>query len=346
MINVVGWDIGGANIKVTWLTLEEGKVTAVRTTSRPFEIWRDREQLSPFLKELATQVMSVPPQAMALTITAELSDAFRSKREGVLFVLESVTAAFPNFPVYALRLSGEFIPLAKAWMRPLDLAATNWLATALLVAQQHKDAILMDVGSTTTDIIPIQEGRVATLGRTDLERLLAGELVYTGLLRTHLASIVHSVPVRGHLCPVSSEYFAISADVHLILGHIHSSDYTCPTPDGRPATVEYARERLARLVCADMEMLSPVEVDEIANFIYHQQMRQIEDGVQQVLSRLPNLRGLPLVVTGTGAFLAVQVGRRLGLKAIDDAAHWGHKVSEAAPCFAVAHLLATKLENE
>ena len=344
MISVVGWDIGGVNTKATWLAFEHGEVTALRTASRLLEIWRGKERLSPLLQELATQLMPVPPQAMALTMTAELSDAFRSKREGVLFVLESMAAAFPDVPVHALSMAGDFVPLEKARTRPLDLAASNWLATGLFAARQFRNAILVDVGSTTTDIIPIQDSRVVGLGRTDLERLLAGELVYTGLLRTHLAAIVRSVPVRGHLCPVSSEYFAISGDVHLILGHIQPADYTCPTPDGRAETVEYARERLARLVCADMEMLSPAEVDEMAKAIYHQQVQQIEDAVQQVLSRLPGQEGLPLVATGTGAFLAAQVGHRLGLKAVDWAPHWGHEVSAVAPCLAVANLLAEQLE--
>jgi probable H4MPT-linked C1 transfer pathway protein len=344
MINIIGWDIGGANTKAAWVAFERGQVSNVRTASRPYEIWRDKKQLSPLLRDMLAQVTSTPPQAMALTMTAELSDIFRSKREGVLFVLESVAAAFPGLPVYALCLTGEFIPLAEARTRPLDLAAANWLATALFVAEQYGDGLLVDIGSTTTDIIPIQNGRVACLGRTDLDRLLAGELVYTGLLRTHLAAIVHHVPMRGRSCPVSAEYFAISGDVHLILGHIQPADYTCPTPDGRPATVEYARERLARLVCADLEMLSTVEVDEMANAIYHQQVQQIQEAVQQVLSRLPLHRELPLVAMGGGAFLAVQVGQRLGLEVVDWAAHWGHEVSEVAPCLAAAHLLAEQLE--
>ncbi|MER3515209.1 MAG: H4MPT-linked C1 transfer pathway protein, partial [Chloroflexota bacterium] len=115
-------------------------------------------------------------------------------------------------------------------------------------------------------------------GRTDLERLMAGELVYTGALRTHLAAIVHSVPVRGRFCRVASKYFAISGDVHLILGHVRPEEYTCPTPDGRPPTVASARGRLARLVCADTEMLSVAEIKAIARYIHTQQVEQIAQG--------------------------------------------------------------------
>ena len=186
-------------------------------------------------------------------MTAELSDAFRTKREGVAFVLDAAEDALGDPSV--LTTAGELVPVEAARARPWDVAAANWVATALAVAEEHPDALLIDVGSTTADVIPIVAGRVAASGRNDLERLLAGELVYTGVLRTNLAAIAPRVPVRGGWCPVASELFAISADVHLVLGHLAPEAYDCPTPDGRPATVEFARERIARLVCSDAEQL-------------------------------------------------------------------------------------------
>ena len=159
--------------------------------------------------------------------------------------------------VLVFTTAGELVSLAEARARPLDVAAANWVASALAVGALHPDALMLDVGSTTADVIPIAAGRVAAAGRTDLDRLLAGELVYTGVLRTNLAAIAPRVPVRGRWCPVASELFAISADVHLILGHLAPEAYTCPTPDGRAASVECARERVARLVCADAEQLEP-----------------------------------------------------------------------------------------
>jgi probable H4MPT-linked C1 transfer pathway protein len=360
LITIVGWDVGGANVKAAWLAYERGEAQAVRVASCPYEIWRDKDRLPQVLQTVLaevtaemphapgnSQVCGSPrgsPQAMALTMTAELADIFCTKREGVLFVLNSMLATFPGCASYALSLNGEFVPLEEAKTRPLDFAAANWLATALFVARQYPDCLLVDVGSTTTDIIPILDGRVASHGRTDLERLIAGELVYTGALRTHLAAIVHAVPVGGGFCPVSSEYFAISGDVHLILGHQSPKDYTCPTPDGRPPTVASARQRLARLVCADTEMLSPAEIDEMARYIYQQQLQQITEALQQVLSRLSGRRDLAVVAMGSGAFLASEAARRLGLTVHDLDARWGREASAVASCLAAAHLLAEQME--
>ena len=156
--------------------------------------------------------------------------------------------------------------------------------------------------------------RLSVVGRTDPARLASGELVFTGVLRTNLAAIVQSVPVAGRNCRVASEYFAISGDVHLILGHLRPEDYTCSTPDGRPPSVDSARRRLARLVCADIEMLSTAEIDEMAEYIYEQQIRQIREGLSQVLSRLPRLRKHPVIVVGAGAFLGLAAAKSLDLE--------------------------------
>jgi len=278
-------------------------------------------------------------------MTAELADVFRTKREGVLFVLDRMLTAFPDCASSALSLSGDFYPLLEAMQQPLDFAASNWLATAMYLAGQYPDCLLMDVGSTTTDIIPVLGGKPAAIGYTDLDRLKAGELVYTGALRTNLAAIVHQVPVSGQFCPVSSEYFAISGDVHLILGHIIPDEYNCPTPDGQLPGIGSARQRLARLVCADLDMLSTAEIEEMAGYIYEQQLEQIQRALQQVMSRLPQLQTLPVITMGLGAFLASEAARRGGLAAQELGTEWGRKASEVAPCVAVAHLLAAHLER-
>ena len=261
-------------------------------------------------------------------MTAELSDAFRTKREGVAFVLDAAEDALGDRPLSVLTTAGELVSVEAARARPWDVAAANWVATALAVAGAHPDALLIDVGSTTADIVPIAAGRVAATGRNDLERLLAGELVYTGVLRTNLAAIAPRVPVRGGWCPVSSEYFAISADVHLVLGHLAAEAYDCPTPDGRPATVAFARERIARLVCADVEQLDAGEIDAIAAFLYGEQLRQIEDAARRVQRPLPP--EAPVVAVGSGAFLGREVAARLG-RAVADRPRRGAHGGEGHP---------------
>jgi probable H4MPT-linked C1 transfer pathway protein len=319
-------DIGGANTKAAWL-----QGSSLRTVSRPFEVWRDREALATVLRDVAAAAGDA--DAVAITMTAELSDAFRTKREGVAFVLDAAEDALGERRLSVLTTAGELVPLDEARERPWDVAAANWMATALAVAGARRDALLIDVGSTTADVIPIAGGRVAASADNDLERLRAGELVYTGVLRTNLAAIAPRVPVRGGWCPVASELFAISADVHLVLGHVEPEAYDCPTPDGRPATVAFARERIARLVCADAEQLERDEIDAIAAYLHGEQLRQIEEAARRV--QRPLQSEASVVAVGSGAFLGRAVAARLG-RAVAPAP-WD------SPAAALAALLAARL---
>ena len=329
MPGVIGLDIGGVNTKAVW---RDG--TALRTVLRPYDVVRDPGALTAVVRDVVVELAAEPPELVALTMTAELSDEFRTKREGVAFVLDAVEAAVPG-RVLVVTVSGELVSLAAARARPLDVAAANWVASALAVGALHPDALMLDVGSTTADVIPITAGRVAASGRTDLDRLLACELVYTGALRTNLAAIAPRVPVRGRWCPVASELFAISGDVHLILGHLTPEAYTCPTPDGRAASVECARERVARLVCADTEQLSVAEVEAIAAFLHDEQVRQIEAAVRQVDT------DAAIVPLGVGAFLARAVAERSGRPVLE--LPWGAEQRDAAPATALADLAAAHL---
>jgi probable H4MPT-linked C1 transfer pathway protein len=334
MGGVIGLDVGGANTKAVWRNGSERRVV-----SRPFEVWRDRDALEAVLREVVAGVAPEPVEAVALTTTAELSDAFRTKREGVEFVLDAAEAALGGPPLLAFTTAGAVVPLEEARGRAPEVAAANWLASALAVAAEYRDALMIDVGSTTADIVPIAAGRVVPAGGTDLDRLLAGELVYTGALRTNLAVIAPRVPVRGSTCPVASELFAISADVHLILGRLAPGAYTCATPDGRPATVEFARERVARLVCADAEQLAPGEIDAIAAFLHAEQVRQIEAALRRVSERFEV--ALPVVPLGVGAFLAREAAERVGLTVAE--LPWSAAERDAAPAAALAELLAGRL---
>jgi (4-(4-[2-(gamma-L-glutamylamino)ethyl]phenoxymethyl)furan-2-yl)methanamine synthase len=326
-------DIGGANTKAARLA-----GPSLRTVSRPFEIWRCRQALTAVLREVAAAMG--PADAVAITMTAELSDAFRTKREGVAFVLDAAEDALGDRPLSVLTTTGELVSVEAARARPWDVAAANWVATALAVADVHPEALLVDVGSTTTDIVPIAGGRVAATGHDDLGRLLAGELVYTGVLRTNLAAIARRVPIRDGWCPVSSEYFAISADVHLVLGRLAQEAYDCPTPDGRAATLAFARERIARLVCADVEQLDPAEIDAIAAYLVGEQLSQIEEAAHRVQRSLAP--EAPVVAVGSGAWMGREVAARLGRTVVDAPAPWGTTGSEMAPAAALAALLAAR----
>src|SRR4030095_15002559 len=207
---ILGWDVGGANIKVARLHVDGPRAHAV--LEHAFPLWREHDRLPSVLAELA-DAGGCPP-AIAVTMTAELADCFATKRDGVAFVVGAFQTAFPGSTIWVYGVDGRFRSVDEARDQPHDVAAANWMAGATLVARANPDALFLDVGSTTADIIPIIGGRVVAAGCTDTSRLRSGELVYTGCLRTPVCAIVRLVPLHGERCRVAAEHFAVAADVH------------------------------------------------------------------------------------------------------------------------------------
>jgi probable H4MPT-linked C1 transfer pathway protein len=336
-VAVLGWDIGGVNTKAA--RVAGGEALAVIT--RPYEIQRDPGALVRLLRELSSEAGAVDEVPHAVTMTAELSQMFRTKREGVGFVLDAVESAFPSAVVRVYTVNGRFLPPAGARQQPLSVAAANWAATARAVAAHHPDALLVDVGTTTTDIVPIVGGVVVASGVTDPERLVSGELVYTGAVRTPAEAISSYVPLGDSLAGVSAEGFAIAGDVHVWRGDLDPADYTCPTPDGRPATREYAGERLARVVCADREMLDETSVTRLADALARAQVRSIRVAVRRVLDRHPSIQHA--VVTGLGEFLGSAAVLASGIEAVPLSTELGAAGARSAPAVSVALLLEREL---
>src|SRR5580765_4974548 len=309
----IGWDIGGVHTKVARRT-PDGTLTA---RSRTFAIEHEVATLAVMLEQLKQEI--------------------RSKREGVEKILDVVEKALGQHTgIFAT--DGRFLTIGNARQNPLSVAASNWVATAMVVSRICPDAILIDTGSTTADLIPIVSGHVAARGKTDPERLASGELVYTGVVRTPVEAIAGTLPWRGGTVGVSAEGFALSGDVHLWLGQIATEDYTAPTPDRRPATRPFAGERLARVICADREMLEEEEITELARSIAEAQVERVAASLHSVLERHPAIR--QAVVTGIGDFLGAAAARRVGLEVRSLAEHLGPDGSRVAPAAAIALLLS------
>jgi (4-(4-[2-(gamma-L-glutamylamino)ethyl]phenoxymethyl)furan-2-yl)methanamine synthase len=311
-VPVIGLDVGGANTKAA--VVRDGE--RAELVSEPFEVWREPGALGDVIAYVVGR-LALDRAPVALTTTAELVDVFANKREGVSYVLEAARQALPDRRLRVMTTTGELIGLDQARAAPLRCAAANWMATALLIARSLPDAILLDCGGTTTDVIPILAGEVAARGRTDVERLLAGELVYTGALRTNVAAVLSAVPIGGQLCPVSAELFAISADAHLLRGSLTAEQCTCTFPDGRGTSPGEVRSRLARVVCADPDQLAEGDVEAIAAAVEEAQITSIVAALDRVAGRLP--AGTEVIALGVGAFLARAAAERCGLGAHPDA---------------------------
>jgi probable H4MPT-linked C1 transfer pathway protein len=160
---------------------------------------------------------------------------------------------------------------------------------------------------------------------------------------------VHSVPVKNKVAGVASEFFALSGDVHLVLGNITANQYTCETADGQGKSLPESFARLARLVCADTETLTRQEIISLAQYIYNEQVLQVTKSLTKVYSYTKKLSSneVPVVVTGLGKdFIAKKAAEKIGAKTIDLETLIQASAVVATPAFGVALMTATKLEGE
>ena len=260
---MIGIDVGGANLKVV-------------ADNGPHLHYCPLWEGAP-LTNLLNQYVTAPDDTAAVVMSGELADCFESKIEGISFIVSAVKTAFHSARFYGT--DGQFHDCAVP-----QLAAANWLASADYLRAEYPDAVLLDIGSTTADILPLA-GFESLLGLTDLKRLQKGYLLYSGILRGNIATLLQSVTLDKLATPVSSEYFAISADAHLVLGHITPAQYSCDTPDKKEKTRTAALRRLARVVCADLDEIGTDGAYQIAEQFWEKQRGLICDQVQRVVAQ-------------------------------------------------------------
>ncbi|MFH0904163.1 MAG: hydantoinase/oxoprolinase family protein [Methanobacteriota archaeon] len=314
---VLGIDIGGANTKIA---SSDGKLVELHY----LPLWK-KSMLPEALLDISARLV---PEKVGVVITGELADCFPDKDAGLSYIIDAVNNAF--IEAWFLDSSGAFTKEKKR-----NIAAANWMASALIVGRDFGDSIFVDTGSTTTDIIPIKNGKPLA-AVTDFERLKKSELVYSGALRTNIAALFDNVDVSGASSRISSELFAITADVYLVLGMISQDDYTCDTPDGAGKTVLDAMRRLARVVCADLTEIKEEDIVSIAHQVMEKQIMDIADAINEV-AKSHELE--TIVACGLGEFLIKEAVDELGFDIILMSERYGIEISKVFPAYAVARLV-------
>ena len=339
---VIGWDIGGAHLKAA--RVRNGRVEAAVQAATP--LWLGLGSLDGAFDDLQTELGRADRHA--ITMTGELCDAFPSRREGVaaLAAIAAKHLCSSSLRLYAGRAG--FVELGAAALHAADIASANWHASAAFLAVKLKDALFIDIGSTTADLIPIVAGRVAAAGYADAERLASGELVYTGMTRSFVMALAARAPYRGVWTTLMNEYFASAADVHRILGDLPEGADKMPSADSREKTVAASRARLARMIGREADEAAAAEWDGLAAWFAEAQIRQIADAACLRLSRHDVAAAAPVVAAGVGAGVAAEVARRLRRSCVGFSSLIGApaEASHCAPAAAVALLAADESGSE
>jgi probable H4MPT-linked C1 transfer pathway protein len=347
---VFGWDVGGAHVKVS-MTNRAGGLLDVAQWACP--LWQGLAHLEGVIEAVFERWPAARDGSArhAVTMTGEMVDLFTDRAEGVRMLTRTLTQRLgPRTMFFAG--GGEHAgwlarsACVEGWR---SVASANWLATAQWVATCVPDAVLIDIGSTTTDIIPIVGGRVVARGANDAERLVSGELVYHGVVRTPLCGLAHCIAFGGETTGVMNEWFATTADVYRLTGELWDAHDQHPSADNGPKTEAASRARIARMIGRDAADATDAEWKRFAQTWRREQLRTLEANFARLIARDETLAAAPVVGAGCGRFLAAALARqqargyidfaRLAGVADDDAtrAEW---VSTCAPSVAVALLAA------
>ena len=335
MSAVVGWDIGGVHLKA--VRAEGGRIVKALQIAAPLR--GGTEQLVEAFA-LARREMGRADRNV-ITMTGELADTFASRADGTAQLAGLAARELSGVLIYAGPRG--YVRAEEAQGHCKEVASANWHAAATVIARRLGDALFIDLGSTTTDIVPIVGGKVAARGYTDSERLAAGELVYTGLVRGFAMATARRAPLRGVWTPLINENFATMADVHRILGTLPAGVDLMATADGREKTVEASRARLARMVGCDASDADDATWLRLAQWFAEAQMHTITEAAMLVMSACAMTVGA-VVAAGIGADVVAELARRLRRdyvsfhELLDVAPEASLGVSQCAPAAALAWL--------
>ncbi len=331
---VLGVDVGGANLKYA---AADG-----RCFDRPFAMWTRSHELADQLTEDIARFEGV--RHLAVTMTGELADCFSDRAAGVTHIVDQVMRCLPRVSLGSASFygtDGQFHDAASAKRNWTCIAASNWHALASCVGRRIAgDALLVDVGSTTTDVIAIHGGQVLTNSRTDFARLADQSLVYVGCRRTPACALMSELVLDGKPIPVMNEVFSTVDDARLLIGLQTEDPQDLATADARPRDRTHAQARLARMIGLDRDQLSHSQLVDIATQINQVATRRIDAAVASWWQRLvAQTQQTPAcVLSGHGQDL---VSRPANGDLIDLQAILPAGISRAAPSWAVAILFDT-----
>ena len=338
----LGWDLGGAHIKAVKLIGPRCALTVVQV---PCPLWQGLDRLEEGIDRVLGLVGEVPARH-AVTMTGELVDLFDDRASGVKAIIGAMRRRLPDeqLRIYA-GPKGFLDPEAAARAAEL-VASANWMATGEFVARRVSAGLLVDLGSTTTDLVPFGNGRVNARGYSDHQRLEQEELVYTGAVRTPLMSLARRVPFAGAWVSLMAEHFATTADIYRLIGELPDHADLHASADGREKTVAASTGRVARMVGTDARAADLSAWRRLAGYLAEQQLRAVADACERIVSRGDLPDDAPLVGAGVGCFIVKGLAKRLQRPYVpfdglfDPVLAAGAGIGDCAPAAAVASLAA------
>lgn len=338
--NNLAIDIGGANLKACYCDANGD----LHGYSMRFVMCQQVDALTNVLTDLLAGCPGNPLRVL-VTMTGELCDCFVDRKQGVNQILDAVESVSGQLSVSVWSVKGRFVTVQQAREEPMKVASANWHALATWIGLNHltQRMLILDTGSTTTDLIPVLHGQVVTKGLTDASRLTHGELIYLGASVTPLMVLQDA----QDCLPICSEWFANMHDLGLILGQYKPDPGNHDTPDGQSSTLKAAKRRVLRMVGRDLDQTLPdAQMTALAQGFLSRIKARLHAGIMSQINEHQPLD--ILVVSGSGRWLLELVinDLPLNIKHIALGDLWGETLSGSACATALIKLNTTTLASQ
>ena len=331
---IIGWDVGGAHLKAARVSTA-GMVEAV--VQVPCALWRGIAELQQAMATAARHVGQ--SERHAVTMTGEMVDLFPDRMTGVTEIARFMDNHLQTRNIIFYCGDRTFVASGAVISHAAEIASANWRASAEFVANKVKNGVFVDIGSTTTDIIAIVDARPSFQGRDDYSRLLSGELVYCGIVRTPLMAVSDCIDFGDDKVPIVAEHFATTADVYRVLNQLPDHVDQHPSADGAEKTPFASARRIARMIGRDVASATLDDWRDLAMSFRTAQLAKMKIALNRI-----SPGAAPLIGAGIGAFLVREIARekRLGYRAfaelVDIDGATAEAVTHVAPAVAVALL--------
>ncbi len=345
MRHYIGWDLGGAHVKTAWV----GNGNVQEVWQAPCPLWRGMGML----EEAIAGILSRLPSGCVhgVTMTGEMADIFPDRHQGVQAILQVLVRLLGSTDLWVYE-DPKFIPLSDINnLNTKHTASKNWKLPVQWLARSDQTALFIDIGSTTTDMVPLQHGRIICTGSNDRTRLEHGELLYMGVIRTPLMAVARQIPVEGKWQPLMAEHFATIADIYRIMGQLSPHADQAETADGGPKTRSASMMRLARMIGCDKNDVPDGTWIKLATVFRELQIQHLTLAAMRQISRMTT-DSIDLVGAGVGRFLLPEIARRLDTRYHDFTDFIAHSrqispfsPADCAPAAALALLLESQLRQ-
>lgn len=304
MKRYLGLDIGGAHIKI-----------AVMSTSESGRTWQvdcipvRADKFAASLDQILS--MLVGEHLVDVTIASQTACLlYDDIHQGTTTIMQTLARYSTRNPTLAVDVCGNLYPINNVAQAPERFVCSNVAVTASLVAKLCSNALVLDMGSTSTDLIPIVDGTFEELLPT--ARLLSSAVLYLGVIRTPLQAVVSHLPYQGELLPVVGETIAAVADALVLTEDVSIDQYTMPTWDSGTKDVAGCTRRLAKLIAMNTHNFPQQAATFMAQYVREELLHKVVAAMYKVISKNPAMQ--QAFYTGIGSSILATACDRLGIR--------------------------------